>query len=110
MVTLKDIDTAVLGETLTEAGRQPAFSGIAGPSGKIPAVLQPTDTFVRRHIGPSDDEVREMLATLGLSSLDELTDATVPEAIRLRQPLKLANPADAEALLGVEEYLKRTGH
>jgi glycine cleavage system H protein len=24
--------------------------------------------------------------------------------------LKLANPADADALLGVEEYLKRTGH
>ena len=37
--------------------------------------LGPTDTFVRRHIGPSDDEIREMLETLGLSSLDELTDA-----------------------------------
>jgi glycine dehydrogenase len=36
-----------------------------------------------------------MLATLGMSSLDELTDATVPENIRLRRPLKLG-PARGE--------------
>jgi glycine dehydrogenase len=57
--------------------------------------LGPTDTFVRRHIGPSDDEIREMLASLGMSSLDELTDATVPANIRLRRPLKLG-PARGE--------------
>jgi glycine dehydrogenase len=57
--------------------------------------LGPTDTFVRRHIGPSEDEMREMLAALGMSSLDELTDATVPENIRLRRPLKLG-PARGE--------------
>src|SRR5262245_6594030 len=61
--------------------------------------LSPTDTFVRRHIGPSDDEIREMLATLGLSSLDELTDATVPESIRLQRPLKLGPPRGEHELL-----------
>src|SRR5687767_5997633 len=61
--------------------------------------LGPTDTFVRRHVGPSDDEIREMLETLGLSSLDELTDATVPEAIRLRRPLRLGPPRGEHELL-----------
>src|SRR5215217_6481522 len=61
--------------------------------------LSPTDTFVRRHIGPSDEEVREMLAALGISSLDELTEATVPEAIRLRAPLQLGPPRGEFELL-----------
>src|SRR5688572_4622056 len=33
-----------------------------------------------------------MLRTLGVSSLDELIDKTVPAAIRLREPLKLGSP------------------
>ena len=61
--------------------------------------LGPTDTFVPRHIGPSEDEVREMLEFLGLASLDELTDATVPEAIRLRRPLQLGPPRGEHELL-----------
>jgi glycine dehydrogenase len=52
-------------------------------------VLEPTDTFWHRHIGPSDEEVAEMLALLGCTSLDDLTDQTVPEGIRLRSLLKL---------------------
>ncbi|HMB94774.1 MAG TPA: hypothetical protein VKK61_01915, partial [Tepidisphaeraceae bacterium] len=42
--------------------------------------------FIPRHIGPSEKEIREMLAAIGLSSLDELIDQTVPEAIRLKKP------------------------
>ncbi|MGH7177792.1 MAG: hypothetical protein ACREJC_10460, partial [Tepidisphaeraceae bacterium] len=44
-----------------------------------PAILKPTDTFVHRHVGPDDAEVRAMLSTLGVGSLDELIDQTVPE-------------------------------
>ncbi len=51
-----------------------------------------TETFVQRHIGPDEKDVREMLGQLGLGSLDELTDKTVPAAIRLRDPLKLGPP------------------
>ena len=47
------------------------------------------DAFVRRHIGPSADEVEQMLKVLGFSSLDALIDETVPPAIRLSQPLQL---------------------
>jgi len=52
-------------------------------------LLAPSDTFARRHIGPSKAETAEMLAQLGYKSLDELVDATVPANIRLAKPLSL---------------------
>src|SRR5436190_386869 len=52
-------------------------------------ILSPSDTFVHRHIGPTDADIQEMLATLGLQSLDALLSATVPDDIRLRAPLAL---------------------
>ncbi|MEK7858707.1 MAG: aminomethyl-transferring glycine dehydrogenase [Elusimicrobiota bacterium] len=47
------------------------------------------DDFVRRHIGPSTEERRAMLETLGLPSLDALADAAVPASIRLKAPLAI---------------------
>jgi len=57
------------------------------------------DRFVYRHLGPTDADIQEMLATLGLQSLDALVDATVPEDIRMRKPLALdPNMGEFEAL------------
>jgi glycine dehydrogenase len=47
-----------------------------------------SDFFVR-HLGAIDSDRDELLASLGFASLDQLTDAVVPEAIRLTQPLSL---------------------
>src|SRR5216683_1403120 len=55
----------------------------------VRASLTPADRFVTRHIGPSPDETRDMLATLGYDSLDAFIDAVVPDDIRLRRPLAL---------------------
>src|SRR5438477_2177141 len=55
----------------------------------VRASLAPADRFVTRHIGPSPDETRAMVATLGYESLDAFIDAVVPADIRLRQPLAL---------------------
>src|SRR2546423_1905049 len=55
----------------------------------VRASLAPADRFVTRHIGPSPDETRGMLATLGYDSLDAFIDAVIPEDIRLRRPLAL---------------------
>jgi glycine dehydrogenase len=51
--------------------------------------------FTNRHIGPSADDIQEMLKLLGISSLDALIDKTVPQAIRLPRPLDLP-PAKSE--------------
>ena len=62
--------------------------------------LDPTDTFPRRHLGPTDADIQEMLATLGLQSLNALVDATVPEGIRLSKPLSLGPPRGEHEVLG----------
>ncbi|GIK19540.1 MAG: glycine dehydrogenase (decarboxylating) [Planctomycetota bacterium] len=61
----------------------------AGPGMGGRSVFDALDTFPRRHLGPSEVEVAEMLSTLGYGSLDDLTDATVPASIRARKPLRL---------------------
>jgi glycine dehydrogenase len=48
--------------------------------------------FVSRHIGPDENETKEMLATIGVASLDELIDKTVPVGIRLKKKLDIAEP------------------
>ncbi len=61
--------------------------------------LKPTDQFVHRHIGSTGADIQEMLATLGLQSLEALVEATVPEDIRLRKPLALGiHRSEHEAL------------
>jgi glycine dehydrogenase len=51
-----------------------------------------TDSFVERHLGPTHNEVSEMLATIGIKSLDELVNNTIPTHILLQQPLNLSPP------------------
>lgn len=45
--------------------------------------------FVRRHNGLNDDSVKEMVAALGLTDLDELLNKVVPEEVRTAEPLML---------------------
>lgn len=47
------------------------------------------DQFRDRHIGPSLEEQKQMLKTLGVKSLDQLIEETVPATIRLSKPLRL---------------------
>ncbi len=54
------------------------------------------DLFVDRHIGPREEEVQEMLKKCGVSSMEDLIDKTIPEAIRLHEPLPLKD--------GISEY------
>ena len=62
----------------------------------MPVDLESKDRFPSRHIGPDEADVAEMLATLGLPSLDALVAETVPADIRLAADLKLS-PAVTEA-------------
>lgn len=55
-----------------------------------------TDNFIYRHIGLSEKDVQEMLKVVGVSTLDQLIDETIPPAIRLQKPLNLPD--------GINEY------
>lgn len=48
-----------------------------------------TSAFASRHIGPNTSELKEMLKTIGVNSLDELIDKTIPKNIRLKANLDL---------------------
>ena len=54
-----------------------------------------TNSFQRRHIGPSVVAQEKMLATINAESLAQLIDETVPDNIRLKSQLDLA-PAMSE--------------
>ena len=41
-----------------------------------------TTSFQRRHIGPSENDQKQMLDFIGVDSLDQLINETIPEDIR----------------------------
>jgi glycine cleavage system P protein (glycine dehydrogenase) len=51
-----------------------------------------TNNFKKRHNGPKDNEVKEMLQAIGFNSLDELIENTVPSSIRKKKDLELEKP------------------
>lgn len=54
-----------------------------------------TNTFLQRHLGPSQNQTNEMLKFIGVNSLDELIEQTIPESIRLKKPLNFSAPHSA---------------
>ncbi|MGB5264113.1 MAG: hypothetical protein WBN28_10990, partial [Lutimonas sp.] len=48
-----------------------------------------TDSFVLRHIGPNGEQIEEMLKTIGVNSVSELINKTIPADIRLPHALNL---------------------
>ncbi|MBB3061866.1 aminomethyl-transferring glycine dehydrogenase [Microbulbifer rhizosphaerae] len=69
--------------------------------------LEQHDAFIRRHIGPDQAQVREMLETLGVSGLEELVEKTVPASIRKTDELDLADAAGEEEALAELKSLAR---
>src|SRR6266705_988095 len=66
------------------------------------------DSFARRHIGPSEEEVRAMLREVGFKDLDSLIDAAVPKNIRLDRQLILPKAkSEIEALAELRAISKK---
>lgn len=67
-------------------------------------MLEITDKFVDRHIGPSEDELKEMLNAIGIGNSAELIDKTIPASILLNRKLDLpAAQSEHEFLKDLEE-------
>ncbi len=68
------------------------------------SALSHYDRFVHRHIGPSASDIPDMLSTIGVASVDELMEKTIPNAIRLERPLNLpAAKSEQEFLASLQE-------
>ena len=59
-------------------------------------LIMKTDAFVKRHVGPNEEEINKMLSKIGADSIEQLLEETIPDAIRLNQPLNLPE--------GISEY------
>jgi len=66
------------------------MSGVTGS--KLDEILPHTVDFPARHIGPRKHDVRSMLKQLGYNNLDDLTNAAVPENIKLNRDLHIDTP------------------
>src|SRR5438477_1284607 len=65
-------------------------------------------SFASRHIGPSKEEMREMLRDFGFENLDALIDAAVPKNIRLDRELNLPEAkSETEALAELHAIAKK---
>ncbi|XP_054721275.1 glycine dehydrogenase (decarboxylating), mitochondrial-like [Uloborus diversus] len=69
----------------------------------VKSLLPTHDEFSVRHIGPREHEQKLMLEELGLESIDELINKTVPENIRLNRLLNIDSPKGEHELL---QYLR----
>jgi len=58
-----------------------------------------TESFLIRHIGPRDEDIKRMLKVIKANSLNQLIDETLPNDIKLKKPIELDNP------LSESEYL-----
>ncbi|MDX1429135.1 MAG: aminomethyl-transferring glycine dehydrogenase, partial [Rhodothermales bacterium] len=64
-----------------------------------------TDKFADRHLGPSTEEIDEMLEAVGSPSLNDLIDETIPKDIRIDAPLSLPEPRTESQLLAAARSL-----
>ena len=51
--------------------------------------LRITDHFIDRHLGPGAKDLQQMLEAIGVSSIDQLINETIPASIRQEEPLDL---------------------
>ena len=66
------------------------------------------NSFARRHIGPNDAEVAQMLRDVGFENLDALIEAAIPKNIRLNRQLDLPNAkSESEALAELRAISKK---
>jgi glycine dehydrogenase len=69
---------------------------------------QQSNEFIPRHIGPGEDDTRQMLKTIGEPSLAALIDKTVPSAIRMHHLLNIPSAmSEHEYLKHIKEVAER---
>jgi len=66
------------------------------------------DSFAYRHIGPRERDVKDMLDTIGVGSLDQLIIETVPDNIRLKKPMQLGDAmTESEFLAHIQQQARK---
>ncbi|CAE8695295.1 unnamed protein product [Polarella glacialis] len=85
------------------------LSASRGFSTSVQDLLSPTDTFRERHLGPSPADVVKMCEVIGVKSIDELIDQTIPAQVRRHDTLVLPDGklGEAGSLKMIKEILSK---
>lgn len=71
-------------------------------------ISTPLDTFPRRHIGPQEKDIKEMLSFLGYDSLDTFSKDNVPKPIQLKQAMPIGKgKGERQMLSDLKETAKK---
>ena len=63
------------------------------------------ENFSRRHIGPSTSELKNMLETIGVNSIEDLLSQTIPDKIRLKTDLNIPDAiSEMEFLKEIKKF------
>ncbi|MEI6097907.1 MAG: aminomethyl-transferring glycine dehydrogenase [Alphaproteobacteria bacterium] len=73
----------------------------------VPVDYNPYDFANRRHIGPSPDEMAQMLQSVGVPDLEALIAETVPASIRQAEPLTWAPLSEQDLLARMRQVAGR---
>ncbi len=65
--------------------------------------LEMREDFLRRHIGPDEQQIQEMLAVLEMTDLDQIIERVVPKSVVTKEPLSLTDVISERA---VRTYLR----
>ncbi len=66
--------------------------------------LEMRGNFIDRHIGPNQQQIEQMLATLGCSDLQELIDKAIPVSLVDPEPLSLTETISERAVI---DYMRK---
>lgn len=69
-----------------------------------------TDVFALRHIGIRNEDLQQMLDAVEVENLEQLIQETIPEEIRLNQPLQLDAPMSEHKFLAHIQELSKKNH
>jgi glycine dehydrogenase len=66
-----------------------------------------TDSFAQRHIGPRKSDLSKMLKTIGVNSMQQLIEETIPEDILLDKKLSLSKAMSEQEYQGHNNLLSK---
>ncbi len=68
-------------------------------------MTQTNDSFIPRHIGPSQKDINKMLKVIGLDSLETLVNETIPKSILSKKTLNISNEVSEYDLMQISKKI-----
>ena len=58
--------------------------------GHVRSITMAPDSYTSRHIGPRQEEIKEMIEEVGYKSVEQFVEATMPSTVLVNRPLKIS--------------------